>query len=343
MTQVAVAASVRQERRAERLAERPDGGPARPQAGRSRWRWLRPLSGLLLLGAVVWWFGADAFVAGARTVSAGPLAAALGIAVVTTTCSAWRWRVVARGLGLRLPWRDAVAGCYRSQFLNVVLPGGVVGDVQRGVEHGREYADLGRGLRAVAWERSAGQVVQLVLVLLVLVVVPSPVQGVAAAVAGLGVLAAIALTAVVRLGHVRLRGRLTARSRALRTVVSDVRHGLLSRQAWPAVLLASVVIVLGHATALVVAARAAGADASLARLAPLVLLVLVASGLPLNVAGWGPREGAAGWAFGLAGMSAQQGVATAVVYGVMVLAASLPGAVVLLSVAARRATRGRRG
>jgi hypothetical protein len=92
-----------------------------------------------------------------------------------------------------------------------------------------------------------------------------------------------------------------------------------------------------------VAARAAGADASLARLAPLVLLVLVASGLPLNIAGWGPREGAAGWLFGLAGMSAQQGVATAVVYGVMVLAASLPGALVLVVSVVRRSRGGRRG
>jgi glycosyltransferase 2 family protein len=49
-----------------------------------------------------------------------------------------------------------------------------------------------------------------------------------------------------------------------------------------------------------------------------------------SVAGWGPREGVAAWAFGAAGLGAGQGVATAVVYGVMVLVASLPGAAVLL-------------
>ena len=36
------------------------------------------------------------------------------------------------------------------------------------------------------------------------------------------------------------------------------------------------------------------------------------------------------WAFGAAGLGVQQGVATAVVYGVMVLVASLPGAAVLV-------------
>ena len=49
-----------------------------------------------------------------------------------------------------------------------------------------------------------------------------------------------------------------------------------------------------------------------------------------SVAGWGPREGATAWVFGAAGLGADRGVATAVVYGVMVLVASLPGALVLV-------------
>jgi hypothetical protein len=48
-----------------------------------------------------------------------------------------------------------------------------------------------------------------------------------------------------------------------------------------------------------------------------------------GIAGWGPREGAAAWVFATAGLGADQGVATAVVYGVMALVASLPGALVL--------------
>ncbi len=62
---------------------------------------------------------------------------------------------------------------------------------------------------------------------------------------------------------------------------------------------------------------------------PIALLVMMAMVLP-NVGGWGPREGVTAWAFGAAGLGAQRGVATAVVYGVMVLVASLPGAAVLV-------------
>jgi hypothetical protein len=65
-------------------------------------------------------------------------------------------------------------------------------------------------------------------------------------------------------------------------------------------------------------------------LLPLALLALVAMVLP-SVAGWGPREGATAWVFAAAGLGADRGVATSVAYGVMVLVAVLPGALVLVA------------
>ncbi len=62
----------------------------------------------------------------------------------------------------------------------------------------------------------------------------------------------------------------------------------------------------------------------------LAALALLAMSLPLNVAGWGPREGAAAWTFAAVGLGAAQGVSTAVVYGVLSLVANLPGLAVLL-------------
>ena len=78
-----------------------------------------------------------------------------------------------------------------------------------------------------------------------------------------------------------------------------------------------------------IAARTAGTTAPLSRMLPLALLVMLAMVLP-SVGGWGPREGVTAWVFGAAGLGAEQGVATAVVYGVMVLVASLPGAAFLV-------------
>ena len=73
--------------------------------------------------------------------------------------SAWRWCLVARGLGLRLSLRGAVADYYKALFLNAALPGGVLGDVDRAVRHGKDEGDVGRSVRAVVLERTAGQIV----------------------------------------------------------------------------------------------------------------------------------------------------------------------------------------
>jgi hypothetical protein len=119
-------------------------------------------------------------------------------------------------------------------------------------------------------------------------------------------------------------------------VVGDIRDGLATRRALPAIVLTSAIVVIGHALTFLIAARTAGTTAPASRMLPLALLAMMGMALP-GVAGWGPREGATAWVFGAAGLGAGQGVAAAVVYGVMVLVASLPGAVVLVTVWLRRA------
>ena len=206
------------------------------------------------------------------------MGALLGVPV--TVASAWRWRLVARGLGADLPLGRATAACYRSQFLNSVLPGGVLGDVHRGVDHGRVVGDPARGLRSVAWERTAGQLVQASLAVLVLLLLPSPVRSTLPGMLTLLVVVVVLLGALVR---------------SWSTLRADLAM-LLARRIWPGVVVASAVVVAGLVTTYVVAARAVGVTAPLSTLVPLAVLVLVAAALPANLAGWGPREGMAAWA-----------------------------------------------
>ncbi len=135
---------------------------------RAVWAWGRLAGPAVVLGVLVWRLGAGPFLDGIRTIDGPALAAAVGIAVLTTVCCAWRWRIVAGGLGVELSLSAAVAAYYRSLFLNLTIPGGIVGDVHRGVSHGREVSDVGRALRAVGWERFAGQLVQALLTVVVL-------------------------------------------------------------------------------------------------------------------------------------------------------------------------------
>jgi uncharacterized membrane protein YbhN (UPF0104 family) len=300
---------------------------ARFRRTRTVWAWARPVAAAATLTVVVWQLGFGPFLDGVRAVDGAALAAGAGIGVLTTVCCAWRWRIVARGLGLRLSFPAAVAAYYRSIFLNLTFPGGVAGDVHRAVSHGRNVRDVGLALRAVAWERTAGQVVQAVVTLAVLVALPSPVGP---SITLVVVALAAAAIAVVLLGRARRGNGRSRWARVRRAIIGDVRDALLARRAWPAIALASVLVVSGHATAFVIAARTVGVTAPLSELVPLALLAMLAMVLP-SVAGWGPREGATAWAFAAAGLGAEQGVATAVVYGVMVLVASLPGALVLVT------------
>jgi uncharacterized membrane protein YbhN (UPF0104 family) len=301
---------------------------------RRAWTWIRLTGAALTLGVLIWRLGTGPFLDGIRTIDARALAAAVGLALITTVCCAWRWKIVARGLGIDLPLPAAVAAYYRSLFLNVTLPGGVVGDVHRGVSHGRDVSDVGRGLRAVAWERSAGQVVQAVLTVVVLLALPSPVQ---ASMPLVALAALVGVVAVVLVARARRGGGSSPLARVRRAVAGDIRDGLLARRAWLGIALASVLVVVGHTVTFLIAARTAGVSAPPSRMLPLALLVMLAMVLP-SVGGCGPREGVTAWAFGAAGLGADLGVATAVVYGVMVFVASLPGAAVL-AVAWFRRTR----
>jgi uncharacterized membrane protein YbhN (UPF0104 family) len=302
-------------------------------------RWARPAVAAAVLVAVTWRLGSGPFLDGVRALDGRALLAAAAIFLVTTVCFAWRWKTVADGLGVRLSMAEAVTAYYRCLFLNLTLPGGVAGDVHRGVRHGRDARDLGHALRAVVWERAGGQVIQVLLTISILFLMPSPVRSSMPFVA-----LALAATVVVVVLVVRVQtGRGHSRwAHAWSTAVADIRRCLLNRRALPAIVLATTVAVLGHVLTFLIVARAVGVTAPVARLLPLAFLSIMAMALP-NIGGWGPREGITAWAFSAAGLSAGAGAATAVAYGIVVLAASLPGGVVLLVEERSRRRRSRPG
>ena len=271
----------------------------------------RVLISAAVFAVLVWRVGTGPFLDGVRTVDGRALLAAAGLAVLTTVSCAWRWKIVAGGLGVGLTLGAAVAAYYRSLFINVTVPGGIAGDVHRGISHGRDVSDVGRALQAVVWERFAGQVVQAILTVAVLLALPSPVHSSMPVVAGAVVVVVVGAAFVA---HRRLP---------------------LARGAWLGVTLASALVVCGHAATFLIAAQTVGATAPLSQLLPLALIAMLAMVLP-SAGGWGPREGVTAWVFGAAGLGVSQGVATAVAYGVMVFVASLPGAAVLLVSSSRR-------
>lgn len=292
----------------------------------------------LAAGVIVLWLpwrlvGATPFWDGLRAVTWQAIVAAVALNALASVCSAWRWRVVARTLGVDLGLPSAVCAYYRSLFLNCVLPGGVLGDVHRAATQGRRAGDVVLGLRAVGWERLWGQAIQAVVTAIVLLTLPSPIRPalpyVLAGVVGVAGCAALVVRRAARRGRPRL-------ARAARTVSADLRRGLLAPDVWPQLTLASILVVAAHTATFVIAARVAGCTVPMGELLALLMLVQTAMAIPLSVGGWGLREGAAAWAFAAAGFSAAVGVTVATLYATLTLAAVSPGAGVLLGDAVRR-------
>ncbi|MDO5498607.1 MAG: lysylphosphatidylglycerol synthase transmembrane domain-containing protein [Propionibacteriaceae bacterium] len=279
--------------------------------GRRQWRWLRPLVGAVLLVGVAWHLGFDSVWAGVHGIGPGALAAGAFLVALCTLCACWRWLAIARAAGLQLGLRDAVSAYYRAQFMNSTLPGGVLGDVDRAVWHARDQRDAARAGGTVAVERVAGQAVQMLIAALVLLIggARAGLPSVVSALLGIGCLVFGAIAVLV--------AGLTGVLREL-----SLRTGL-------ALVAASALAVTGYAAVFLVAAQAVGVQA-LPQMIPLALVVIVGSAIPLNFAGWGPREGIAAGVFATAGLGAELGLSVAVAYGVICLVAVLPGAVLLL-------------
>lgn len=275
---------------------------------------------------LVWLAGPGALLRRLAELDPGWGAAALLMALPPTALAAWRWRYTARRVGLDLPLGHAVREYWLGTFLNQVLPGGVAGDVGRAWRDGRERGPRrGRAWRVVVLERASGQfVVALVAAASLLALAPST------ALAG-----ALLLAGVLCLGGALVWASRAARqgrgplARLGRRARQEVRRALLAPAALPVQLVTSGAVVACYMAIFVLGARAVGVTTPMPDLLPLVMPVLLAMLIPVSVAGWGVREGAAAAIWSLAGLPVADGVAASLAYGIVVLAGSLPGALFL--------------
>jgi uncharacterized membrane protein YbhN (UPF0104 family) len=280
--------------------------------------------------------GGAPFAAGLQRLTAAAVLTAVALTAAATVISAWRWSALSRALGSPLPLRTAVSSYYRSQLLNSVLPGGVTGDVERGLRRGGTASARIHGLRVVAWDRASGQVVQVAVLAALLPALDPALLPMAAVLVG----TVVVLVAAVALAGRRDAGQDAGRvARAIAGSGRDLRRIAGRPALLVALVAASVVVALLHASVFVLAAVVTGAAQDPVRLLPLALAVQVAMAVPVGFGGLGPREGMAAIAFGGAGLGAAHGVSAAVAYGALALIAVLPGLIPLARSRPRRPGR----
>ncbi|WP_162893339.1 lysylphosphatidylglycerol synthase transmembrane domain-containing protein [Microbacterium halotolerans] len=289
--------------------------------------WARPIAGAAILAAVVWRVGGEAFARGLLSIDVSSAAAAAGLIAAATAASAWRWRVIAQRLGAHISLPSAIALYYRSQFLNAVLPGGVLGDVHRAVAHGIDADSLAQAARAVAIERLAGQVA-LAAATAAVVIWTAPAFGPTVLV--VMAIAAVVVALIVGAMSVVRRGR-----RIIRREWAQLRKGVGSGGALTQIAVSSTTVLACHVALFAVAASAVGIRLPFPQLIGISLVALLGAAIPTNIAGWGPREGVVGWVFHTVGLTAAAGVAASTAFGLLVLIAVVPGAFVLLVGAVR--------
>lgn len=297
-------------------------------------RWLVSLTVLALLA---WWLDPAAVVGQMAQISPAWVAAGLALSGIQTVLSAWRWRFTARRLGLTLSWRRALGDYYLAMFINQVLPGGVAGDALRAHRHAGVSGETGPSWRAVIIERASGQFVVLAFVIALFVLDPFW-RGVLWRIGHSGASAwgwLVPLVLLLAVGLTAAAFRWPAQWRRFR---GDAYSSLLAPAAWPAQLVASIGIVATYALVFAFAARGIGVDVDLLRLTAVALPILLSMLVPFSVAGWGFREALASSVWIALGLPAEQGAAVAVTYGLVVLLASSPGALML---ALRPASRDR--
>ena len=183
---------------------------------------------------------------------------------------------------------------------------------------------------AVLIERASGQLALLGVVLATLLVSPElqtasvRLFAPSAGDSNPSVLLALALLlALVGMTLWRGRGHVARFRRA-------VQAALLAREVFLRQLIASLLVLASYVGVYLCCMRMIGVDTPLATAAPLVPWVLLAMAIPLSIAGWGVREGAAALVWQAAGLDPAQGVAISIGYGVVILLSSLPGALMLL-------------
>ncbi len=264
---------------------------------------------------------------------AGLLLAAFLAFLLQMALTGLRYARVGDALGAPMGAATALRLVLVGHFLGQALPSAVGGDAVRIWMATRLGIPLGRAASAVLCDRGVA-----FLVLMAIALAAGPlflariaddgarlfllVPALAIAAAAL----AIALAREAPLAWLAARGM----PGAMLALARDIRATTRGPGAGAIVALAAIAQ-LGFIASVWLAARGLGIEAGLGDCLVVVPPVIIATLLPVSIAGWGVREGAMVFGFGLLGVAAADALALSILVGIANVAAGLPGAALWLA------------
>ncbi|MDH5749933.1 MAG: flippase-like domain-containing protein [Rhodospirillales bacterium] len=310
-------------------------------------KWLSAALKLLISIALIWFLiekvGVDLTDTRERLLGIDPWMLALGFGILTlqVIICVFRWRAVLGAINTYLSYLTALRFFMIGSFFNQVLPSSVGGDAVRIYKSYQEGLPLGRAINGVMLERVA-TVIALVIVVLLVQPFFLPRVGEEASSWIVPGLIILALAAVGGLVFLMVLDRLPSSIshlkivRGLALVAADTRKVFLTplssikSLSWAA---------LGHVNlTLGIYILALGLELEVTWIDCLALLppVILVTTIPISLAGWGVREGAMVWAFALIGVPKEGSLALSVLFGLVTIVISLPGAVLWLMSGGRK-------
>ncbi|WP_141322635.1 lysylphosphatidylglycerol synthase domain-containing protein, partial [Brevibacterium aurantiacum] len=271
----------------------------RAEAMRTMWlrRVLMLLITVALLGLTVRIVGIQALLEGGRVVTPLTILASLGLGLLATAGQAMRFSLLLKQSGTHVTPRRALADCYSASLLNMILPGGLGGDMARVAA----YRNSGprrwlSPLTVVGAERLSATTLLFATATFTLLPVASRFAWIAAAVA--------AATCVLSI--------LGMRGMAASTI------GIV----W-----LTAAVTIGSFLGLYLTAMAALGGPVIPALA---VVGLAAMSIPLGVGGWGVREVSVSILAGSLASSVEWAVTSSTGYGLLATISTLPGAITLV-------------
>jgi glycosyltransferase 2 family protein len=296
-----------------------------------------PIFGIILLATVFSMSDTQAILASLSNARLELVFLGLLVIQIQIILSALRWCYTAAQLEHPLPPTGAIADYYLGSFLNMVLPGGVVGDMMRAARSRSPDRRWSIPVLAVLLERFAGQIALFLVGGLGFILWPfldpelRPSEALALVLVTVG---ALIVTAVVSL-LIWLSGSLWWRN-FIRKIGRSIAICYGLPYAWLIQGILSLAIVISYIAVFAMASIAIGAPLPLIGLVTAIPVCLLTMIFPITVGGWGTREAAAAVLWPLLGLTGDQGIAASVLYGAIVTFGTLPGLLLFIWSAFRK-------
>lgn len=291
----------------------------------------KPLTSLAVL-TILWnKIDVDDVMVSIRNAQTGPLFLALIIFLSAQVVSSQRYIFVMRALNRRIPFFLSLRVQFIGLWFSQLLPSGVGGDLVK-VLMLKSHVGLSRAIRGTLLDRVSGL---LFLMLALTVLLPAyqmvlrnpPVT-----------FTLVVISAIFFLGlwiSIHFNG-----NRAIKRIVpKPLRHISLLlndvvrfRQSKPLVqqLWTSSIVHTGGIASYALVGMSLGIELPILTYYLLVPLIFLFTLFPIAMGGWGVREAASIGVFSLVGLAPEQAFAMSVLFGLMVICASLPGGGLLL-------------